>query len=96
MTLMPSSATPFEGAVVDVPGHHRLPADGLCLARHDAAAGEDLGGAGFDVFTRDRAHGPAANTGGRDDGEDRGNERGKSHGALRSGARSCKMRDFKT
>ena len=84
----------IEGAVIDVPGHHGLPADGLCFARHDAAAREDLGGAGFDVFTRDGRRPGSKNWRGHCD--EGGNEPGHSHGALRSGARSCKMRDFKT
>ncbi len=44
-------------AAVDAPGQHRLPPHRLGLAVHDAAAGEDLGGAGLDVRAGHRRHG---------------------------------------
>ena len=42
-----------EAAAIDFPRKHRLLADGFGFAAHDAAAGEDLRGARFDVLAAD-------------------------------------------
>ena len=64
-------------AGVDPPRHHGLPAYRLGFAAHDAAAGEHLGRAGFDVLADDGA-GPGGGC-----GEEEGGDKGEVfHGVL--------------
>ena len=75
-TDRPSMATPATVAAVDAPGQQRLPAHGLGLAVHDAAASEDLRRARLDV---------RALTEGRRSGRGVGRQRGGSGQDRRKG-----------